>query len=162
MRVIKDKKIIDDGWDLVDESATIPAAGDVIVSVARWNSDYEVLSQRAGQVGVVLRSDEDPGDITRHQELPLIAIDFPKFSDGRGYSHARLLRERFGYKGELRAVGNVLRDQLFYMLRCGIDSFALQAGKDIEGALAAFDEFSVTYQAAVDDKLPLYRRTARS
>ena len=161
MRVIKDKKVIEDSWQLVDEGATVPETGDVIVSLSLWKKEYDVLSKRPGKVGVVLSSDEDPADIAHRDELPLIAIDFPKFSDGRGYSHARLLRERYGYEGELRAVGNVLRDQLFYMLRCGIQSFALQAGKDIEGALSAFEEFSVTYQAAVDDKQPLYRRTAR-
>ncbi len=162
MRVIKDKRVIEDDWRLLEEGATIPDSGDVIVSVDRWNQERELLARRSGKTGVVLHSDGDPADITHRDELPLIAIDFPKFADGRGYSHARLLRERYGYQGELRAVGNVLRDQLFYMLRCGIDSFALQQGKDIEGALEAFDEFSVTYQAAVDEKRPLYRRVDRS
>ena len=161
MRVIKNKQVIEDAWVLLpDDSAA--ADGDVIVSVERWNRERGELLQRRGQTGVVLRSDEDPVAITHRDELGLIAIDFPKFVDGRGYSHARLLRERHGYSGELRAVGNVLRDQLYYMLRCGIDSFALQDGKDIQGALSAFDEYSVTYQAAADEPRPLYRRVARS
>jgi uncharacterized protein (DUF934 family) len=167
MRVIKDRKIVDDGWTLLAPDAPIPASGDVIVSLAQWTA-YNVSldaagppGERSGQLGVVLQSDELPEQIQHLDRLPLIAIDFPKFGDGRGYTSARLLRQRFGYEGELRAVGDVLRDQLFYMARCGIDSFALKAGKDIEGALAAFDDFSVAYQAAADDPRPLFRRVAR-
>jgi uncharacterized protein (DUF934 family) len=161
MRVIKDRKIVDDAWTLLAPDAPIPPGGDVIVSVAQWTAHNSAPSERSGQLGVVLHSDELPEQIQHLDRLPLIAIDFPKFGDGRGYTSARLLRERFGYKGELRAVGDVLRDQLFYMARCGIDSFALKAGKDIEGALAAFDDFSVAYQPAADDPRPLFRRVHR-
>jgi uncharacterized protein (DUF934 family) len=174
MRVIKDRKIIDDGWTLLAPDAPIPPSGDVIVSLAQWTAHCAASGDaavgdaassnaepRSGQIGLVLHSDELPEQIPALERLPLIAIDFPKFGDGRGYTSARLLRERFGYKGELRAVGDVLRDQLFYMARCGIDSFALKAGKDIEGALAAFDDFSVAYQPAADDPRPLFRRVAR-
>jgi uncharacterized protein (DUF934 family) len=161
MRVIKDRQIIDDGWELLPVDAEIPPSGDVIISVAAWNSDPEAHAERAGKVGVRLSSDELPEQIESLDRLPLIAIEFPKFADGRGYSNARLLRERFNYRGELRAVGEVLRDQLFYMARCGIDSFALKPGKDIEDALSAFDDFSVSYQAAADDQRPLFRRVAR-
>lgn len=161
MRVIKDKRIVEDDWFLLSESATIPDTGSVIVDLPRWTQEHELLTRRAGKTGLVLRSHESPADIPHLDALPLIAIEFPKFTDGRGYSSARLLRERHGFRGELRAVGNVLRDQLFYMHRCGIDSFALQPGKDIEGALQAFDEFDVTYQAAADERRPLFRRVAR-
>lgn len=166
MRVIKDRKIIDDGWTLLAPEAPIPPSGDVIVSVAQWAAYNATLgaaapAERSGKLGVVVHSDELPEQIEHLDRLPLIAIDFPKFGDGRGYTTARLLRQRLGYKGELRAVGDVLRDQLFYMARCGIDSFALKAGKDIEGALAAFDDFSVAYQAAADDPRPLFRRVHR-
>lgn len=161
MRVIKDRQIVEDDWLLLQDGATIPSAGDVIVSLDRWNREHDLLKARSGKTGVVLSSEKSPADIRNRDELSLIAIEFPKFSDGRGYTHARLLRERYAFRGELRAVGNVLRDQLFYMLRCGIDSFALQPGKDEQGALEAFDEFSVVYQAAADEKLPLYRRVTR-
>jgi uncharacterized protein (DUF934 family) len=163
MRVIKDRKIVDDAWELLPPDAPIPDSGDVIVSVAQWiaHNQSAPLAQRQGKLGVVLKSDELPEQIQGLERLPLVAIDFPKFGDGRGYSSARLLRDRFGYKGELRAVGEVLRDQLFYMHRVGIDSFALKAGKDIEGALSAFDDFSVAYQAAADDPRPLFRRVSR-
>jgi uncharacterized protein (DUF934 family) len=161
MRVIKDRQIVDDGWELLPAGTPIPPSGDVIVTLTAWKEWLETPRDRAGKLGLLLHSDELPEEIPELERLPLIAIDFPKFVDGRGYSSARLLRERQGYKGELRAVGDVLRDQLFYMARCGIDSFALKAGKDIEGALAAFNDFSIAYQAAADDPRPLFRRVHR-
>ena len=88
----------------------------------------------------------------------VIGVNFPKFADGRGYSSARLLRERYGYRGEIRAIGDVLQDQLFYMKRCGIDAFAVREDKDIEAALAGLNVFSDAYQAAVDQPQPLFRR----
>ena len=161
MRVIKDRKIVDDDWVLLAPDAPVPTTGDVIVSVAQWNSGRESFAGRSGKVGVRLKSNESPEQIQALDQVPLIAVEFPSFTDGRGYTSARLLRERHAYRGELRAVGDVLRDQLFYMARCGIDSFALKAGKDIEAALSAFLDFSVTYQAAADDQRPLYRRVSR-
>lgn len=161
MRVIKDREIVDDAWVLLAADAPVPEAGDVIVSLTRWNKARESLLGRAGKVGLLLQSAEEPEHIQDLEQLLLIAIDFPRFTDGRGYTSARLLRDRFRFEGELRAVGDVLRDQLFYMARCGFDSFALKAGKDVEGALAAFLEFSVTYQAAADERRPLFRRVQR-
>jgi uncharacterized protein (DUF934 family) len=161
MRVIKDRRIVDDGWELIGADVPVPPSGDVIVDVDRFNSERESYAARTGRVGVKLSSDDLPDQIQALSSVPLVAIEFPKFADGRGYSSARLLRERLGYKGELRAVGEVLRDQLFYMARCGFDSFALKAGKDIEGALAAFDDFSVSYQPGADDTRPLFRRVQR-
>jgi uncharacterized protein (DUF934 family) len=87
-----------------------------------------------------------------------VEVDFPKFTDGRGYSIARLLRERFGYRGELRAVGDVQRDQLHYLSRVGFDAFLLREGEDAEGALAALGDFSEAYQSSVERPLPLFRR----
>ena len=88
----------------------------------------------------------------------VIAVNFPKFSDGRGYSIGRLLRERYGYKGELRAVGWIVRDHLLYMESCGFDAFLLREGEDPEEALAGFQDFSESYQASVTKPLPLFRR----
>ena len=90
--------------------------------------------------------------------LKLIAVNFPKYSDGRGYSIARLLRERYGYKGELRAIGVVARDHLQLMAQCGFDSFQLREGEDAQAALAAFDDFSEAYQASAAQPVPLFRR----
>lgn len=162
MRVIKGRKVVDDAWELLPAGAPIPPAGDVIVGLAAWSEwNASPKPERAGRIGVVLESGELPEQIVALEQVPLVAINFPKFADGRGYSSARLLRERHGYEGEIRAVGDVLRDQLFYMARCGIDSFALKAGKDIEGALAAFDDFSLAYQPGADDPRPLFRRVER-
>ena len=92
--------------------------------------------------------------------LKLIAVNFPKYSDGRGYSIARLLRERYGYKGELRATGVVARDHLQLMAQCGFDSFQLREGEDPQAALTAFGDFSEAYQATAAQPVPLFRRRA--
>ena len=88
----------------------------------------------------------------------MIAIPFPLFTDGRGYSLARILREQYDFKGELRAVGDVLQDQLFYMKRCGFNAFVIRSDKNIEEALSSLHDFSVTYQAATDQPLPHFRQ----
>ena len=106
-----------------------------------------------------LEADADPAAIAPDlARFDVIAVRFASFSDGRGYSLARLLRERHGYRGELRAIGDVLRDQLYYLSRCGFDAFALRADQDPERALSAFDDFSETYQASVARPEPLFRR----
>jgi uncharacterized protein (DUF934 family) len=158
MKVIKDRKVVEDAWHVVkDDERAGPHA---IVSITRWNADRDALLAD-GPVGVVLRSSEAPDEIADFSKAALIAIDFPAFTDGRGYSSARMLRTRFGYKGELRAIGDVMRDEMFLQSRVGFDSFAVKATKDIEKALSAFDDFSVTYQAAADDERPLFRRVQR-
>lgn len=159
MRIIKERKLVDDAFLHVADGAELPAGGDVIVSLDRYRELRPLLQSRGTKVGVRLRSDQEAklvADLL--PELAVIAIEFPGFKDGRGYSTARILRERYNFRGEIRAVGDVLRDQLFYMERCGFDAFELKAGKDIEGALQAFGEFSVTYQGATDDPRPLFRR----
>lgn len=90
--------------------------------------------------------------------VTLIAIDFAKFSDGRGLSSAALLRKRLGYVGELRAVGDVARDQLFQMARCGFDAFELRDGQDVEDSLKAFSDYGEVYQDAADGRAPIFRR----
>jgi uncharacterized protein (DUF934 family) len=159
MRIIRGHAIVDDGFVHLADGAEVPAGGDIIVSLDRYRELRSSLQQRAGKVGVRLRSDQEAKLVAEYlPELALVAVEFPGFKDGRGYTTARLLRERFGYKGEIRAVGDVLRDQLFFMQRCGFDAFELKPGKDIEDALKAFSEFSVTYQAAADEPRPLFRR----
>ena len=115
-----------------------------------------------GRVGVSLQPDDDLSLLTPYvDKLDLIAIHFPKFTDGRGYSLARLLRQRLGYRGELRAVGEVLRDQLYFMARCGFDAFELRDSYNPEAALSAFTEITVHYQAAADGYGPAYRMPLR-
>lgn len=111
----------------------------------------------------VLEPGDDPAALAAQYgehfaALPLIAVRFPSFTDGRGYSIARLLRERLGFRGELRAVGDIARDQLHYLARCGFDSFELREGEDVATAKAALAAFSDAYQAAVDQPVPLFRR----
>lgn len=154
--VNKDGQVADDAWRLVgDDEAAVPHG---IVSLARWNREHDSLPAPAG---VVLRSSEAPADIAAADKAALVAVDFPAFTDGRGYTSARLLRSRLGYRGEIRAIGDVMRDEMFLMRRCGVDSFAVKASKPIEKAAEAFRDFSVTYQAAADDERPLFRRVAR-
>lgn len=113
------------------------------------------------EVGEVLRIEPHEAPEAYGERLTSAArveVNFPKFSDGRGYSIARLLRERYGYRGELRAVGDVQRDQLSYLSRVGFDAFLLREGEEAAAALSALAEFSEAYQASVDRPLPLFRR----
>ena len=97
---------------------------------------------------LVLEPSDDPALLAGSiAEIRVIAVNFPKFGDGRGYSIARLLRERYGYQGELRALGEVARDNLYFMTQCGFDAFQLREGEDAREALAAFGEFTASYQA---------------
>ena len=153
-----------DPWHFVGpEPGTHPAAalpaGPAVVPLALWLERRDELSARRPAVGVWLEPNDDPAAIAADVDrLALVAVRFPKFTDGRGYSIAVLLRTRYGYTGELRAFGDVGRDQLFYMKRCGFDSFALPAHRDPEAALAGLEDFRHRYQGSVDDPLPLFRR----
>ena len=165
--IIKNKTIVDDDWIVLrlgendtPESVAVPP-GKAIVPLKVWQAQCDALQQRA-ELGVWLASDERAeglqNDLAR---FAVIAVDFPRFADGRGYSIAYHLRARFGYRGELRAIGDVLRDQLFYMQRVGFDAFEPRADKDIHEALKGLSDFSITYQASADEKLPLFRRVQR-
>lgn len=150
MRVIKNGEVLEDGWQRVADDAPLPE-GDVLVSVRRWQAEREALLARAGRVGLIIEGDTSLADIA--PDLPrfgLVALDFPKFADGRCFSQAVLLRTRLGYKGELRAVGDVLRDQIFFMHRCGIDAYAVREDKDPRDALKGLADFSLVYQPSAD------------
>ncbi|HUP94793.1 MAG TPA: DUF934 domain-containing protein [Burkholderiales bacterium] len=164
MALIKHRKLAPDSWQLLEPDAdgtlrSVPAEGDVIVPFSVWETQRAELIARSGQLGVWLAGNEDPvriaGDL---QHFVLVAVKFPALPDGRGYSIGRLLRERYRWDGELRAIGDIQRDQLYYLARCGFDAYVLRAGENIESALAAFDDFSEAYQAAVDRPVPLFRR----
>jgi uncharacterized protein (DUF934 family) len=161
----KDRTLVDDRWVLLAETAAIadvPASTPAIVPLALWVAQHDMLAAR-DDIGVWLKPADDPdslaGDVAR---LPLIAVDFPRFADGRGYSTARLLREKYRYTGELRAIGEILRDQLYYLRQCGFDTFALQAGRNVAEAPAAFGDFSDNYQATVAQPVPLFRRRLKA
>ena len=166
MALIKDRKRVTDNWQLLDaltvgEDGSLPPlpAGDVIVPAAGWTRARAQFIGRQGRIGVWLSGTDDPRDIAGDLEhFGVIAVKFPSFTDGRGYSIGRLLRERYGWTGELRAIGDIQRDQLFYLARCGFNAFALREGEDVDVALTAFADFSERYQASVDQPLPLFRR----
>ena len=157
-QIIRKRAIVEDDWVHVPDTAELPETGQPIVTLARYKADGGKLHERYARLGVRVPSDKLPEDIPQIDKLALIAIEFPKFTDGRGYSVGRMLRDRHKFTGELRAVGWVLRDNLFYMERCGFDAFELKPGKPLESALQAFGELSNTYQTATDQKLPIYRR----
>lgn len=160
-RLIKNREIVEDHWQRVsaDSNVTDLPDGDIIVPLTLWQKFAEVLRQRPGRVGVCLAIDEEPSILAADlPSLALIAIDFPNFADGRGYSTARELRTYYNYQGEIRAIGDVLRDQLFLMERCGFDSFAVREDQSLDNALGAFNDFSVTYQGDAREARPLFRR----
>jgi uncharacterized protein (DUF934 family) len=155
-------EIVVDHWLRLRDDEPYPAldALPVLVSFARLQRDREQLAARPGTFGVWLAGNTEPEEVAEAiAALPLVAIEVPKFTDGRHFSLARLLRERFGYTGDLRAFGDVLPDQLFYMRRCGYSSFELRPGQSLETGLRTLQAFSVTYQAAADQP-PLFRRRA--
>jgi len=165
--VIKNKTIANDDWIVLrlgekdtPETVTVPL-GKIIVPLKVWQAQRAVLRDRT-ELGVWLASDERVEDLKNDiGRFSVIAVDFPKFADGRGYSIARNLRARLGYRGELRAIGDVLRDQMFYLQRVGFDAFSARADKDVSEALKGLSDFTFTYQASSDEKLPLFRRTQR-
>jgi uncharacterized protein (DUF934 family) len=124
-----------------------PRDVDLLVPLALWRLRRDDLLSRAGRTGVLLEAGDDPAALAPDLErLALVAVRFAKFADGRGYSVAWLLRSRHGYRGELRAIGDVGRDQLAFLERCGFDAFALRDDAEAEEALAAFGEVGVAYQ----------------
>jgi uncharacterized protein (DUF934 family) len=167
MALIKDRKLAADNWLLLERSADgalpqVPTTGDVIVPLALWQASRDALSARAGRHGVWLAGEDEPADIaTDLEHFQVIAVRFVSFTDGRGYSIARLLRERYGWRGELRAIGDIQRDQIHYLTRCGFDALALRDGEDVVTALTAFRDFSEGYQTSVDRPVPLFRRRER-
>jgi uncharacterized protein (DUF934 family) len=153
MPLIRATGPVEDPWRFVPDEEPLPETGAVIVTLARWQANRDQLLARPTPLGLRLKSDQPPslvaGDLER---FDVIALEFPKFTNGRAYSSARLLRERFGFRGELRAVGNVLRDQLAFMRRCGFDSYEIPPQVDAAAWLASLGGISVVYQPATDER----------
>ena len=160
MRVIRNGRVEEDDWQRTagtDPQQPLPD-GDIIVPLDYWRRNRELLARHNGRIAVCLNGDDSLDDFSDSlDQFELVALEFPKFTDGRSYSHARLLRDRFSYRGEIRAVGEVLRDQLFFMQRCGIDSYQVREDKDAQDALKGLSDFSVKYQTAADDAPPVYK-----
>ncbi|HIZ49755.1 MAG TPA: DUF934 domain-containing protein [Candidatus Pseudomonas excrementavium] len=161
-QIIKGNQVVPDTWEMLAKDASLEQltnSGDIIVPLAMWLEHAHALKARDGRLGVWLDADEEAESIADDLEhFAVIALNFPVFSDGRSYSNARLLRDRYQYQGELRSIGDVLRDQLFFMHRCGFDAYALREDHDPHAALASLNDFSEVYQAATDQPLPLFRR----
>lgn len=159
--IIRNRRVEEDRWATVAADAVEIPAGAVIVPLAVWKARRDELLARRDPVGVWLEPEDEPRDIASDLEhLHIVAVRFPKWGDGRGYSTATLLRSRYGYRGELRAFGELGRDHVFALARVGFDSMQLADRHDPHAALAAFNDFSLRYQGAVDDPVPLFRRRA--
>ena len=165
--IIRNNAVVADEWILIPAiengaAATLPP-GKLIVPLNVWLAQRDALLARASgkneALGVWLDSNQDPAELADMiARLSVVAVNFPKFTDGRGYSIAALLRSRYRFKGELRAIGDVLRDQLFYMRRMGFNAFAVRSDRDIHEAVKALTDFSENYQGSIDQPVPLFRR----
>lgn len=159
-QLIRQREFVADEWRTSEEDPN-GAERALILPLARWRTERDRWWLWAGRLGVRIgpadRVEELEPDLKR---LALIAIEFPGPSEGRGYSQARVLRDRFRFTGEIRAVGHVKLDQLFFLARCGFDAFELSDGVDAGRALAAFQQFDVSYQPGAHGSPELKRRTA--
>mgnify|MGYP000208611241 FL=1 len=150
--LIRDGKLAANDWHSVADDAALPAAGKAIVSLKRWRAEKDALAASGLTLGVRIPNTDEitPALAQELSGLPLVAVEIPKFADGRAYSQARVLRERYGYAGEIRAQGDVLHDQLFHMSRCGINAFELRADQDPQDCLKAFGDYDLAYQHGAD------------
>lgn len=160
MPLVKGGKIVDDSFAKLAVDTPLPADGDILVPAERFLSEMEALLARVGKVGVIWPNNRDISELAPHLgKLAAVALVFPTFRDGRAYSQARLLRERYNYRGELRATGQVLRDQFVFMLRAGFDSFEVKKQADAEAFMQTAKRYSVFYQPTGDGRITaLHRR----
>ncbi len=151
MPLIKNGRIIRDAWTMVPDHGTLPATGPVIVSLSRWQADREILTAGNRPLGVCLSADDHAGDIAADLDhFVLVTVEFPAISDGRGYSTGRLLRERYGFTGELRATGAIIRDQFPLLSRCGFDVIEAKNTEEASAWTESLNQISVTYQPSTD------------
>ena len=160
MPLVKDGKVADDIFIHVPDGAELPEGAALLVSAARFLEDPEALLKRPGKLGVIWPNNRDVDDLVPFLgRLAVVALVFPTFRDGRAYSQARLLRERYGYHGELRATGQVLRDQFLFMLRAGFDALEAKKQSDAEAFALTAKRYSVFYQPTGDGRITaLHRR----
>lgn len=159
-QLIKEGQLKQNTWQVLPaDSQNIPSEGHWLVPLSLWQEHTEELSSRVESIGIIL---EPTDDITALapvlKSIALIAINFPTFADGRGFSLARQIREQLDYQGELRAQGYFLQDQLFYLQRCGFNAFLIDDSLELQECLESLKDFSDSYQAAVDEPQPLFRR----
>ena len=158
MPLLKDGAEIEDVWTYLEGEAELKDGQAVTLPLARFLAEAEALKGRNAPVGVRLVPEDDAALLEPFIEwIQLVEVSFPKYTDGRGYSQAQVLRRRLGYAGELRAVGHVLRDQIFYMNRSGFDAYET-ARADLSEVLDALNEFRDAYQPAADGRVPVFRQ----
>jgi uncharacterized protein (DUF934 family) len=154
MPLVKNGKISTDPFVHVADDEAVPEGGAVLISAKRFLEDPALFAARVGETGVIWPNNRDLDDLVPHLgQVVVVALVFPSFRDGRAYSQARLLRERYGYKGELRATGQVLRDQFVFMLRAGFDAFEVKKESDAEAFTATVQRYSVFYQPTGDGRV---------
>ena len=160
MPLVKQGRVATDIFVHVADGAELPGDGAVLISAARFLEDPEALLRRAGKTGVIWPNNRDLDDLVPYLDrLAVVALVFPTFRDGRAYSQARLLRERHNYRGELRATGQILRDQFVFMLRAGFDAFEVKKDSDAEAFANTVKRYSVFYQPTGDGRVTaLHRR----
>ena len=159
MPLVKAGKVVDDPYLRILDDAAIPTDGAVLVPAARLLADAVDLAQRSGTTGVLWPNDRSVSDLAPHLDrLALVALVFPNFKDGRAYSQARILRERHHFRGELRATGQVLRDQFLFLHRVGFNAFEVTKPADVVAFMEAMRRYSVFYQPAGDGQVPAFRR----
>jgi uncharacterized protein (DUF934 family) len=161
--IIKDKRITRADWQRLTlaeiEENGLPASGKVMVPLAYWKAHRDELRIRVDGACVWLDAGEETAEIAEDIHLlDTIGLHFPHHKDGRSYSYARELRLRYGYKGDIVAFGDVLRDQMFYMQRVGFNVFEPRADRDIEVALEGLSDFTLAYQGDVHEPRPIWRR----
>jgi uncharacterized protein (DUF934 family) len=164
MPLVENAKIVEDRYVRVDDDAPIPERVPVIVSAKRFLAEADALIRRDGSLGVAWPNDRRVAELQPWLgHLALVALNFPKFRDGRAYSQARLLREQYGFGGTLRATGDVLRDQFSFLVRAGFDSFDVKKPADARAFAQSVERYSVFYQPGADGRAPaLQRRVQKS
>ena len=163
-KVIKDGALIDDSWRLIEKETSLeeikPSSDNkLLVPITAWLENKEVLSQHKDNLGIWFDSDESPTLLEEDSNsFPVIALNFPVFRDGRAFSYAAILRQQLNYTGDMRAIGDVQKDQASYMLSCGFSSFLVPEDSDAEVLLTGFEDFSENYQSTVIKPTPIFRR----
>ncbi|WP_188151288.1 DUF934 domain-containing protein [Teredinibacter waterburyi] len=162
-KLVKNGQLGDDTTVVVTDASMLTDAvvesADFVVSLDLYNQLLSEAPEKAAKAGLLLNGDQDPASVKQLvKQVSLICIEFPVFTDGRGFSLARMIRDHFDYTGELRATGAFIQDQLFFLKRCGFSSFVVADETKLESAIQSLNDFTDCYQAAADEPQPLYRR----
>ncbi len=152
MQILKNQQLTENTWKFLPDDAELPDEPiDITVSLKRWIQDQEILKKYPGKLGIRLNPDDSIDSLPSFlKKVPLIEINFPTFTDGRGFSIAQILRTQFNYESEIRAVGEFMLDQIYYLSRVGVNSFALENQENLPDAITMFNEFSDSYQTSVN------------